>query len=80
MLRYESGTLILTYICRTLFIAECRVGSLSVKGEGSNKKEARKKAASLMFARLSNGGLEEVSFLYSFPGVYCSGNFISFIG
>jgi hypothetical protein len=33
-----------------------------VKGEGSNKKEARKKAASLMFTRLSNGGLEEVSF------------------
>jgi hypothetical protein len=40
-----------------------------VKGEGSNKKEARKKAASLMFNRLSNGGLEEVSFFYSFPGV-----------
>jgi hypothetical protein len=52
-----------------------------VKGEGSNKKDARKKAASLMFTRLSNGGLEEVSFFYYFfPGVYCSVNFISFIG
>jgi hypothetical protein len=51
-----------------------------VKGEGSNKKEARKKAASLMFNRLSNGGLEEVSFFLFLPRSLVSVNYISFIG